>query len=96
MISTILCALIWYAIAVIGIRAITTSGNFSGNNPVMNFVCKDNSLQSSFDVSNKDAAKVFGIAFLFRVIVFAISFRINRLENRLYTFRLKFLLEQYH
>lgn len=73
MISTVLCVLIWYAVAVIAIRVITQSGNFSANNTIMRYVCKDNSLKNSFDVTNKETAGVFGIAFAFRVVVFLIS-----------------------
>lgn len=73
MISTILCGLIWLCVAVIGIRVITASGNFSANNTIMGYICKDSSLKDSFDVTNKETAGVFGIAFLFRVIVFLIS-----------------------
>ena len=70
MISTVLCALIWCAVAVIGIRVITQSGNFSANNTIMGYVCKDNSLRSSFEATNKETAGAFGIAFLFMMIVF--------------------------
>lgn len=73
MISTVLCGLIWLSVAVIGIRVVTTSGNFTCNNALAKFICKDNSLKSTFDVTNKETAGVIGIAFLFRVIVFIIS-----------------------
>lgn len=73
MISTVLCGLIWLAVAVIGIRVVTTSGNFTCNNALTKFICKDNSFKGTFNVTNKETAGVFGIAFLFRVIVFIIS-----------------------
>ncbi len=73
MISTILCVLIWCSLAIIGVRVITTSGNLTCNNSIMKFLCKDTSLRDTFDVTSKETASVFGIAFLFRVIVFIIS-----------------------
>lgn len=73
MISTILCALIWLSIAVIGIRVVTASGNLSPSNAFTNFICKDNSPKSTFEVTSRETAGVFGIAFTFRVIVFLIS-----------------------
>ncbi len=73
MISTILCGLIWLTIAVIGIRVVTTSGNLAPSNAVTKFLCKDDSQKNTFAVTNKETAGVFGVAFLFRVIVFLIS-----------------------
>ena len=73
MISVISSILIWSAVAIIAIRVITTSGNFNATNNVMANLNKDYANHTSFNVTNKETACVFGLAFLFRVIVFIIS-----------------------
>ncbi len=73
MISTILCGLVWYAVAIIGIKVIVSSGNLSCSNGIIKFACKDNSLKNTFEATKTETAKVFGIALLFRIIVFLIS-----------------------
>lgn len=73
MISAISSILIWSAVAIIVLRVITASGNFNTNNNLMAFLNKDCANHASFAVTNKETACVFGLAFLFRVIVFIIS-----------------------
>lgn len=64
MISVISSILIWSAVAIIAIRVITTSGNFNATNNVMANLNKDCANHASFNVTNKETACVFGLAFL--------------------------------
>ena len=73
MVSVISSILVWSAVAFLAVRVICKSLDIQSDNKLLSFVNKDNSLSDSFTVSAKDTACVFGVAFLFRVIVFIIS-----------------------
>ncbi len=65
---------IWGAIIVIAIRMLTQSGRFTVNNNILGYITESRLQNNSFDTTKKEMWTVFGLSFLFRAIVFFISF----------------------
>ncbi len=73
MISMVLSTLIWVSVAVLGFRVITNSLGITYKNKKIAYICEDKGQHGGFFVTTKEVAAVFGIALLFRVIVFLLS-----------------------
>lgn len=64
---------VWSAILLVLLRVLSASGVKFGKNSFVSDILADKSLKGGFDVTKKDLACVFGLAVLFRFIVFLIS-----------------------
>ena len=73
MVSFVSSVCIWGAVLVIAIRVLSNSGLALGDNKVCNVLFADKSIGGGFNASKKELLAVFGLAFLFRCIVYLIS-----------------------
>lgn len=88
MISFTLTTLIWIATVIALIRIVITSGAIKTDGcRALSYICKDCGLHNSFTATGKETAAVFGLALLFRIIVFIISaFAIFLMSDMPFTF----------
>lgn len=79
---------VWSAIVLVLLRILSASGVRLGKNSVISGILADKSLKGGFEVSKKELAAVFGLAALFRFIIFIISiFAIYIFRDKEFTFK---------